>query len=405
MANIGINSGSGRRVEINNGQPGNVTINHTDTVVGEVVLAGSSGFSKDSSTGNNTNFEFVSIVGYSRVKIAGLVDRVRFNSAGTPAGTFTNYHIRVWRKDGATYDLVGQITIPKASIVNGINEHVNSSPFNVQIGDYVGFFIEGDQSNNTVAVSPGVSGSGRFNTSGPNTGTNMNWDSATASIVYWKMQLVADAQAYVPGRRGVAIGDSTVADKSTLSTRAAAIADFVFDDSQLAQGYQCLSIATPGDTIANQRTTWNALSNKSQYSWVILQVGINNMDPDQAASVAITELQNFINDIRSDVPDIKIISSKIIPARGRWPALYPGQETEANQKWIDFTEASMGRGSTPITDVDLFIEGGSDGSNDGDGYLKAEYDSGDGVHENNLCREAQFAADWISGLTQLGFYP
>src|SRR5687768_14762330 len=108
MATIRINSGSGQTVTINQpGQPASVTINHTDEVIGEVVLSGSSGFSKDSSIGNDTDLELVSINNYSRVKIAGQVDRVRFQSFGLPAGTFTDYYIKVWRKDGATYDLVG----------------------------------------------------------------------------------------------------------------------------------------------------------------------------------------------------------------------------------------------------------------------------------------------------------
>lgn len=401
-------NGTGRAVTINAaGQPSSVAVNYDSNtyVVGEQVLSGSSGFSKNSATGNNNNFDFVSISNYTRVKISGSVDRVRFFALGLAAGTFTEYRIRVWRKDGATYDLVGEVVIPKANLVSGTNEHVNGSPFNVEVGDYVGIAVVGDQTNNTIAVSPGASGVGKFNLTYPNSSTDMNWDAASSSIAYCKIQLVDDSHSYIEGRRGVIIGNSTVADKSTLSTVGTAISDFVLTDAELGQGYQAHSIATPGDDIDDQRTAWNALPNHTQYSWIILQIGINDMDPVESAAAALGRYQTLVNDIRADAPDITIIVSKMMPARGRWPALYPGEEAAAQAKYEAMHIGMLGGGPNAITGVDAYIGDYHTIAADVDGYLLAEYDSGDGVHENDALRQIIGEDYYRAKLIELGFIP
>lgn len=386
------------------GAPSTATINRdfNTYVVGEQVLSGSSGLSKAEETGDNNNFDFVSISDYTRVKIAGAVDRVRFYLAAIPAGTFTDYIIRVWRKDGATYDLIGEVTIAKAALVAGVNEHVNSSPFNVLPGDYVGIAIVGDQTNNVISVSRGASGVGRFNLTYPNSSTNMNWDGATAATVYCKIQLIADANTYAIGRRGVIIGNSTVADKFTLSTIGTAISDFVFTEEELRAGYQALSIAKPGDDIDDQRAAWNALTDHTQYSWVTLQIGINDMSPAEPASSALARYQTLVNDIRADAPDIIIIVSKMMPARGRWPALYPGNEAAAQAKYEAMHVGMLGGGPNAITGVDAYIGDYHTIAADVDGYLLPEYDSGDGVHENDLLREIIGVDYYRAKLIELG---
>lgn len=387
------------------GAPSTATVNRdfNTYVVGEQILSGSSGLSKAEQTGDNNNFDFVSISSYTRVKIAGSVDRVRFYLAALPAGTFTSYVVRVWRKDGGTYDLVGEVTILKAALVAGVNEHVNSSPFNVQVGDYVGIAIVGDQTNDVLAVSRGASGVGRFNLTYPNSSTNMNWDAATAATVYCKIQLVADANTYAVGRRGVIIGNSTVADKFTLSTIGTAISDFVFTEEELRAGYQALSIAKPGDDIDDQRAAWNSLDNYSQYRWVIIQIGINDMSPAEPAATALARYQTLVDDIRADAPNITIIVSKMMPARGRWPALYPGNEAAAQAKYEAMTLGMLGGGPNPITGVDAYIGDYHEVAADEDGYLLPIYDSGDGVHENDLLREIIGVDYYRAKLIELGF--
>lgn len=387
------------------GKPSSVYVNHdyNTYVVGEQVLSGSSGLSKAVETGDNNNFDFVSISTYTKVKIAGSVDRVRFYLIALPTGTFTSYVVRVWRKAGSTYDLVGEVTILKAALVAGVNEHVNSSPFDVLPGDYVGIAIIGDQTNDVLAVSRGASGVGRFNLTYPNSSTNMNWDAATAATVYCKIQLIADANTYAIGRGGVIIGNSTVADKYTLSTIGTAISDFVFTEEELRAGYSALSIAKPGDDIDDQLAAWNSLDNYSQYSWVIIQIGINDMSPAEPAATALARYQTLVDDIRADAPDIKIIVSKMMPARGRWPALYPGNEAAAQAKYEAMHVGMLGGGPNAITGVDAYIGDYHTIAADVDGYLLPEYDSGDGVHENDLLREIIGEDYYRAKLIELGF--
>lgn len=322
MGTVKINSGSGNTGTINApGQPPSITIN-AGQVTGPVSLAGSSGLSKAFNSGSFTNFEILSISGYPKVKIAGSVDRVLFYLNSLPTGTFTFFHIRIWRKQGATYDLVGQVDIAKASLVSGVNNHVNSSPFSVEVGDYVGVGYTGQSTNSNLKVSIGANGSGRFNLNYANTGTDMAWDSATTTTIYVKIQLVQDSKVYLIGRRGCYSGDSTVADFLVNSVAGTAVSDLLLTDEQLQNGYQCYSIATPNDTIAQQRTAWNALTSHSQYDWIILQVGLNDMNPAEAASVAIARMQAYIDDIRADAPNIVIIMAAMNPARARWDTLY-----------------------------------------------------------------------------------
>lgn len=399
-------NGTGRTITLNApGQPSSVGITvPIPPISGRVYLSASSGVSKASNVGSFTDFDLVSMSGYTKVKIAGTVDRVRFNLTLLPTGTFTDYYIRVWRKDGATYDLVGEVQIPKANLVSGINEHVNSSPFAVQVGDYVGMAMDGQSTNSNLKVSIGANGSGRYNLTYPNGTTDQNWDGATTTTVYWKVQLIEDDKEYTPGKRGVAIGNSTVGDYYTSSTVGTAVSDLLLTDAELEAGYQLHSIATPNETIAQQRTAWNALVDHSVYDYVIVQIGLNDMNPAESAATALARYQTLIDDIRADAPDITIIAAKMIPAKARWNTIWPGDPAGAQQKWVDMNDAMMGTGANAITGIDDYIDAHVPLLDDGAGNLAAAYDVGDGIHPNDAGRTI-IANAWRAKLEELNFLP
>lgn len=406
MATVRINSGSGTTVTIN--EPGQgATVIPTQVapmLTGDVSLAGSSGLSKAFNSGTFTDFEMLSISGLPKVKISGTVNRVLFYLNLLPTGTFTDFHVRVWRKDGATYDLVGQFDIPKAQLVDGTNEHTVDTPFDVEVGDYVGVGYSGQSTNSNLKVSIGANGSGRFNNSYPNTDTDMNWDGATSTTIYVKVQLIQENKQYISGRRGGWSGDSTVADFFVNSIYRTATTDLLLTDDEVQNGYQCYSIATPNDTIAQQQATWNALTNHDQYNYWIVQVGLNDMNPAEAASVAIARMQDYIDDIRALAPDIFIIIATMTPARARWDTLYGANAPIAQQKWEDMNEAYMGNGANPITGVDYRFDWHTTAMADPGWYLKPEYDTGDGIHENESGGEV-LALNGRQALINNGFLP
>jgi hypothetical protein len=185
------------------------------------------------------------------------------------------------------------------------------------------------------------------------------------------------------------VGDSTVAAyNSRLS-----LVDLV--------GCQYAQIAVPGNTIAQQKTAWVARVDKATFGAVVVQVGLNDLNPAEAASVAIARLQDLIDTINTDV-SVPVYIAKMIPCRQRLIDLYGATDGPiAYQKWIDMNDAIAGNGSTPITGVDGRITAHEPLMNDGSGNLLAAYDSGDGIHPNNNGRAIN-AAEWNNALAQDG---
>lgn len=199
--------------------------------------------------------------------------------------------------------------------------------------------------------------------------------------------------------QGVVLGNSTIA----AFLAQVSVPSLLFTPTEIAAGYSAFSVAVPGETIAQQHTRWNNIANKSQYEWVFVEVGLNNMNPAEAATVPIAEYQSLIDDIRADVPGIKIICSKMTPARQRWIDLYGAINGPiAQQKWVDMNAAMSGFGPNAVTSVDAFVVNHVPLLADSNGNLAAQYDMGDGIHENNAGRQI-IATWWRNKLKQLGW--
>lgn len=162
-------------------------------------------------------------------------------------------------------------------------------------------------------------------------------------------------------------------------------------------------IAAPSNTINQQKTAWNALSSaiKSSHDVVVVQVGLNDLDPTEAASAAIARLQLLIDTLNADVT-CPVFVSQLTPCRARLITQYGATDGPvAYQKWLDINSAIAGIGATPITGVDGRITSHVALMNDGAGNLAAGYDSGDGIHPNNAGRQINANA-WVTGLVAGG---
>lgn len=197
----------------------------------------------------------------------------------------------------------------------------------------------------------------------------------------------------VAGTRGIALGDSTIA--AYLGTNP--VMDYV--DTALTK----TTLAAPGDTINQQRAAFVASSLRDDARWAVAQIGLNDLDPAEAASVAIARLQTLVDVMNVYTrPATKIFISKMIPCRTRLINLYGGTNGPiAYQKWLDMNDAIAGLGATPITGVDGRITAHEPLMNDGSGNLAAIYDTGDGIHPNNAGREVIGNA-WEDALRSAG---
>lgn len=219
---------------------------------------------------------------------------------------------------------------------------------------------------------------------------------ALALLTYHAEKSGATVSYDARGSFAVAIGDSTVA--AYLGHNAVI--------SHSATAKTKIEAAVSGDTIAQQRTRWEASGAAPLAAWVVIQVGLNDLDPAESAATAIARLQGLVDQVRSDVPtQCKVLVSKMIPCRARLINIYGAINGQISyQKWLDMNEAIAGGGAHPITGVDGRVTAHEPLLNDGAGNLAAAYEIVgifDGIHENNAGRII-IADAWDDALTALG---
>jgi hypothetical protein len=187
-----------------------------------------------------------------------------------------------------------------------------------------------------------------------------------------------------------AIGDSTVA----AYAGGTAILDLVISSRTKN------SLAVPGQTIAQQKSVWqSATVNPVLVGWVVIQIGLNDLVPSEAASVAIARIQDLVATVRTKIGSSKpILISQMTPCRQRLTDIYGSTNGPISyQKWLDINSAIAGSGSTPITGVEGRITSHVELMNDGTGNLLSTYNTGDNIHPNTAGRQINATA-WVNGL-------
>ncbi len=200
----------------------------------------------------------------------------------------------------------------------------------------------------------------------------------------------------------LAIGDSTVATYDGGSQ----IINYLFTTAQSNLGWSATSIAVPGNTIAQQKTAYLATGNRGTFDVTFVEIGLNDLDPAEAASVAIARLQDLITTINANKKaGSKIVIATMTPAKQRYIDVYGSTNgLIAYQKWLDVNDAIKGNGATPITGVDARVYRHTDLLNDGSGNLNSIYDglSHDHIHENDAARTI-IGHVWRDGLARIGY--
>lgn len=205
--------------------------------------------------------------------------------------------------------------------------------------------------------------------------------------------------------RCAALGDSTVA--------AGKITGGLLADTRPVTGFMWdaefgfADVSKIGDKIADQKTLWTAIADKSKLEAVFIQIGLNDIKTyiggnTKTSAQVIADLQDLVGTVRAAAPSgCKVYICGLTPCKGWLDAAT--NPTAAYAGWQAVNDAIAGNGATPVTGVDGRITSHVTDLNDGSGNLAAEFDTaGDHVHPNNWGRwkvagawRAQLVADGL----------
>lgn len=211
--------------------------------------------------------------------------------------------------------------------------------------------------------------------------------SPSTEVTQIAFQVNSRTASRVQSFNGAALGDSTVASYTPgAGVPVASLLRSAIDSRNSA----FKSLAIGGATIDDQAAQWAAFTEKADLRWIVIQVGLNDIDPAEAAGPAIARLQDLVDDVNASKPaGAKVYIATMIPCYARMVTRYgAGAPADASYaKWQAMNEAIAGLGGSPITDVDGRITAHTPLMDDGSGNLAAAYDTGDGIHPNNAGRQ------------------
>ncbi len=167
----------------------------------------------------------------------------------------------------------------------------------------------------------------------------------------------------------------------------------------ISSAYNITDISKPGFTIYQEDSVWRKLpgSLKQSFNYVFIQVGLNDLNPEESASKALKRYQSLINIIRSETNEsCRIITCSMTPCKQRLLNVYGNTNgLDAYKKWLEMNTAIIGSGPGKITNLDSYCNSHTNKLSDGNGNLAFAYDTGDGIHQTTLARQI-IANEWMA---------
>lgn len=275
-----------------------------------------------------------------------------------------------------------------------------------QQGQYMSVRAWWDTVNSSVGIQMGVNGvyayqeviaSAAAPITTPTTGwlNSVSGGSPNADIKQVSLIVHSGTSTRIQSFNGCAIGDSTAA--SYIGDSGVAVSSLLRSAAD-SRNSLIKSLAIGGATTAQQETNWTNFAEKADLRWIVIQAGLNDIAPAEAAAPAITRIQDLVDEVNALKPaGANVYIATMIPCYARMVTRY-GAGTPADTayaKWQAMNQAIAGLGSTPITGVDGRITAHTAAMDDGVGNLAAIYDSGDGIHPNNAGRQV-IADAWLA---------
>lgn len=320
-----------------------------------------------------------------------------YNGSVTGSGEMVNNNGWATRFRGATGS--GVVTAPFAenTVAANYQNNILISEFDsggATIADQAGIEVRGVKPTNT--ASGALGGGGNMANGAITLGKaftslgRLNGIIHRVLVINRKLTTQEKADAISWAGAGMVIsavlGDSTVAylNSSVGIPQAMRVSSLV--GGMVANG---ADVSKAGDRIANQKTAWTGIADKSALQAVVIQIGLNDVKGRVGENLATTaqviaDLQDLVDTVNADKPaGCRVYVSGLTPCKA-WldTATNPAAAYAA---WQAVNEAIAGGGSTPITGVDGRITShvaALAGSGD---ILHPNYDM-DGVHENNEAR-------------------
>jgi len=200
---------------------------------------------------------------------------------------------------------------------------------------------------------------------------------------------------------GCMIGDSTTA----AYVGQQSIGTFLLSSANSLVGSTVQVNAVPGHTINQQKAVWEADPNRSNYDWIFIMIGLNDVGYTETDAAVLARYQALVNSVNaSKKASARVFLGTMTPAKARYTFLFGGSNgATAYTQWLNMNAAVMGSGANAITNVDGRISWHTDFLNDGAGNLASIYDTGDQIHETDSARRI-IAAAFGSVLQKYGFF-
>lgn len=349
------------------------------------------------------------VIGWVRVGDASISAILGNNNAGAPNGAFVINPVEVINNNTIYFQVHG------ATAWGGCTSSVQvQSP--AVLTTTVVYNLTGSRTdarvsvNGAAALLSGAAG-GLGTAFDPTQPLNLFWDGtfgASAKVDCYRVIAIGRALsadeitaaerwvgAPIPalfGVKAIMLGDSTITGYGGMLS----VANF-------STRFSANIMATVSQTIAQQRTLFDAMPSYSMYNAIIIAVGVNDLNPAETAATALSRYQALVNSVNAKkTAGTKVIVCAMTPCKAFLISAYGAIDgATAYQKWLDMNAAIAGNGPNAITGADARVASHATALNDGSGNLAAAYDIGDHLHENNAGR-AIFAAAIDAGLVSVG---
>lgn len=348
-------------------------------------------------TTGQTAYEWLGYAHQYRIRQNGTIVQVKINT-GLLTGV-TGIFVKIWRKDGTTYDLIATSANILSSVTASTLNTVAVSLDGVQEGDFIGGRITYSSASVQVVTSKSVSNATTYSVLNTTpSASDYAWESQTASA-----GVIVPIECYMVAPYIVSIGDSIMSGRTDHIAFDDSFADTTSIPSQMVYkfgrgtGYTYQNMGISGNTTANIETRFTADVVNSKPVSVLTEGGVNDI---LGASSAATILGHYTNILSAaQTAGIVPIVSGIMPFR----TYAGGGASDAASRIADTVNATLaviaplyGGRFADVSSMGIFYPSGDVGNL---WKLNPIYDSGDGIHPSTA-GHAKWAELMLQGMVQ-----
>lgn len=244
--------------------------------------------------GSGTGREIITIHNQFRIRQTGYINSIKIYSGTVPNSIF---YLKVWRKDGSTYDLISQSQDLRTQFTANAVQTLTINPsIYAAEGDYVGFYV----GNSVDLLASSL------------TGANLYYYNGTASTndFAWESQSVLSNKAmkfivYMESPSFVFIGNSIIAGHPSHysfleSTATTDIASTISYNTVLGSNYNYQNMGIGSQTTANILARFKADVIDLRPKHVILEGGVNDVSLTVPTSTIMSNYTAMFDSLKNN---------------------------------------------------------------------------------------------------------